>query len=279
MYQFTDDCLIGISEIDEEHRGLFQLINEAFGLLKKPVYTPTVVKVMLADLTDYALNHFAHEEAYMEKINDPELSRQRKEHAAFTAKIKSFDPDALTNDTASDVLEDLLTYLVRWLYRHILSSDMMIGKLPAKGETAKVSADPFAFTDNYRTGIELVDDEHQRLFEIIREVNELVHAELLHDKFDEIMRILEELKDYTEVHFQDEEAYMESINYPELDIQKLTHAAFIERLVDIDLSELDEIDDNQQEYLKDLIEFLLGWLSNHILKMDKKIGEFAKTLP
>ena len=28
MYQFTDDCLTGIIEIDEEHKRLFQLINE-----------------------------------------------------------------------------------------------------------------------------------------------------------------------------------------------------------------------------------------------------------
>lgn len=278
MYQFTDDCLIGISEIDEEHRRLFLMINEAFDLLKEPKNAPMVAKNMLSNLADYAATHFAHEEAYMEKINDPELARQRKEHAAFTVKISSFNPDTITSDTAPDVLADLLGYIVRWLYHHILSSDMMIGKLPPKGKSRKESTDPFAFTDNYRTGIELVDDEHKRLFEIIREVNDLVHAELLHDKFDEIMRILDELRDYTEFHFKDEEAYMEQIHYPDLEIQKLTHAAFIERLVNIDLSELDEIDDNQQEYLTELITFLLGWLSNHILKMDKKIGEFAKTI-
>lgn len=279
MYQFTDDCIIGITEIDDEHRELFRLVNEAFDLVQsKKIYAPTVVKVMLSDLTDYAANHFAHEEAYMKKINDPELPRQQKEHAAFAAKIQSFDPDTLTSDTATDVLNDLLTYLVRWLYHHILGSDIMIGKLPAKGTHTKDTSNPFAFTDNYRTGIELVDNEHQRLFEIIREANDLIYAELLHDKFDEIMRILAELKDYTEVHFQDEEQYMESINYPDLEPQRQAHAAFIDRLVDINLSQLDDIDDNQQEYLKDLIDFLLGWLSNHILKMDKKIGMFAKTI-
>ena len=32
-----------------------------------------------------------------------------------------------------------------------------------------------------------------------------------------------------------------------------------------------EVDDSQHEYLCELIDFLLGWLKNHILKMDKKI--------
>ena len=33
----------------------------------------------------------------------------------------------------------------------------------------------------------------------------------------------------------------------------------------------DNMDDNQQEYLNDLVEYLLNWLSTHILKMDKRI--------
>lgn len=31
------------------------------------------------------------------------------------------------------------------------------------------------------------------------------------------------------------------------------------------------MDDNQEEYLMNLIGFLLGWLSNHILASDKRL--------
>ena len=34
---------------------------------------------------------------------------------------------------------------------------------------------------------------------------------------------------------------------------------------------LDDVDDHQKEYLEELIDFLLAWLINHILKMDKLI--------
>lgn len=64
----------------------------------------------------------------------------------------------------------------------------------------------FAFTDKYKTDIPLVDDEHRHLFEIIEQTNDLIHEKLLHDKYDEIMRLLDELKTYTETHFSDEEA-------------------------------------------------------------------------
>ena len=33
MYEFTDDCRIGIPEIDSEHKQLFELINAAHDIL------------------------------------------------------------------------------------------------------------------------------------------------------------------------------------------------------------------------------------------------------
>ena len=120
---------------------------------------------------------------------------------------------------------------------------MMIGKLEPN--------DPFAFTDRFKTGIQLIDDEHRKLFEIIKETNELICAELLHDKYDRIMELLAKLKDYTEFHFHDEET--------------------------LDLGTLDDIDNDQQAYLLDLINYLIGWLSNHILVSDKKIAEYVRS--
>lgn len=273
MYEFTEDCMIHIEQIDDEHRRLFQMINEAVSLVDKTPDISVIAKSLIAGLKDYAATHFAHEEAYMESIHDPELPMQQKEHAAFTEKINQFSLDDSSPEAAKASLNELLTYLVRWLYRHILSSDMMIGKMASPSTEVE---DPFAFTDKYKTGIELVDDEHAHLFEIIRDTNDLIHAELLHDKYDEIMRLLAELKNYTEFHFHDEEMLMERIHYPELEAQKRAHSAFVGRLVEIDLSELDDMDNNQQEYLLDLIQFLLGWLSNHILGADKKIGQFMR---
>lgn len=267
MYEFTDDCLIHIDEIDNEHRQLFSLLNGSITMVAETDDVTAIANNLVTKLKDYALNHFAHEEAYMESIHDPELRLQKREHAAFAEKINSFALDTTSKEAARESLNELLRYLVRWLYRHILSSDMMIGKTEPN--------DPFAFTDRFKTGIELVDDEHRTLFEIIKETNDLICAEHLHDKYDKIMELLAKLKDYTEFHFHDEEMLMERIGYPGLEAQKHAHAAFVERLVDIDLNTLDEIDNDQQSYLLDLINFLISWLTNHILVSDKKIGEYV----
>lgn len=272
MYEFTKDCMINIKEIDDEHSKLFQMINEAVDMNSQLDDITSVSNGLIANLKEYAATHFAHEEAYMESIGDPELPLQKKEHAAFTAKVNQFCLDESSPEAAKKSFGEFLGFLVKWLYHHILSSDMMIGKMPP---VTKEKNDMFAFTDRYKTGIELVDDEHRRLFEIIAETKDVIDSEFLADKYDSIMSLINQLREYTEFHFKDEEVLMERIGYPGLEVQKRAHAAFVERLVEIDFKDLDNMDDNQQEYLLELIQFLVSWLSNHILGEDKKIGDFV----
>ncbi len=266
MYKFTEDCMIGINEIDEEHRKLFQLINETQELIGQGSNVKILGKNLVKELKEYASTHFVHEEAYMEQIGDMELIRQKKEHAQFIEKIESYQLDEITDEECKEKVCEILLFMARWLYRHILGSDIMIGKFTNTNKDT--IEDAFEFKDVYRTGISLIDEEHKRLFEIVKETNDVIKATLVHDKYDVIVHILSELKDYTIMHFQDEEEYMESVNYDGLELQRIAHSAFIERLNEINL---DDVDDKQKEYLEELLEFLLGWLINHILKMDKKI--------
>ena len=261
MYKFTDDIRLGIKEIDEEHEGLFALIEEAQNMLSE---SDTDVRVIATEvvkrLRDYAATHFAHEEAYMRQLGDPELASQKVEHAAFTEKMNSVVIDTVDDDAVRKQMSELLQYLSRWLFKHIIGSDSLIGKFESQ----------FAFTSKYHVGVEFIDEQHSRLFEIIADANRVVHAEYIHDKYDEIVRILDELKDYTIEHFRAEEAYMEQINYPGLPTQKKAHASFEEKLLEINL---DDVDDNQQAYLEELVDFLRSWLTVHILYMDKPIGQ------
>lgn len=264
IYHFTDDCKIGIREIDEEHRELFQLLNDNAQSLESSGASKDSLNTLLLKLQSYARNHFAHEEAYMERIDDPALQLQREEHEAFTAMINAIDIDDIPDSECEAKTRELLALMARWLYRHILGSDTMIGKFTKKAG----QEDAFTFTEKYMTGIKLIDEEHAKLFEIIRKTNDTIHAEFLHDKYDEIIHILRELQAYTKKHFKDEEQYMESIHYDGLAHQRIAHDTFTRRLEELNLQEIDE---NQTDYLEELIQFLLAWLTNHILKMDKMI--------
>ncbi|MCD7725570.1 MAG: bacteriohemerythrin [Clostridiales bacterium] len=267
MYQFTDDCLIGVKQLDNEHRELFRIINEAMSLLgnewKEDKYDDLVQ--ILKELKEYTQYHFQHEEKYMEEIHHPELPVQKRQHREFTAKINELDAIVDFREQ-QEVLDELLKYLVTWLYRHILGSDIMIGKMEPVENWGRDRK--FVLPEEYYTGIDFVDEEHKELFRIIDDVNHVIMNDYVHDKYDEIVRLLEELKNYTQYHFQDEEKYMEQIGYSGLEAQKRAHSAFISRLEELDL---EEADDHQQQTLEGLMEFLTEWLVNHILHMDKKI--------
>lgn len=263
MFTFTKDCLIGVPEIDEEHRRLFELIGEIDEALKTDKDSVTTAMSLLNELKQYAVNHFAHEEAYMASIKDPELNRQQKEHQAFVDKVNSYRFSDITDETAKGLVLELLEYLSKWLMGHILGSDILIGQF----EAADKSAAP-VFTDNFKTDIPLIDEEHKMLFEIIGKIYKTIEVELVHDKFDLILDILDELKDYTRIHFADEEHYMKEIGYEGLAQQVILHEKFIETLNNVNL---DHVDDNQEEYLYEVLNFLQNWLVNHILKVDKLI--------
>lgn len=265
MFTFTKDCLIGVTEIDDEHKRLFELIGEVDAAIKSDENSVSTAMALLNELKQYAVTHFAHEEAYMASIHDPELARQQKEHQAFVEKVNSYRFSDVTDESAKDVVLELLEYLSKWLMGHILGSDILIGKIePNDKPTIPV------FTEKFKTGIPLVDEEHKNLFDIIGKVYTAIETELVHDKFDIILDILDELKQYTRIHFTDEENYMREIGYEGLAQQEILHQKFIDTLEELDLN---DVDDNQEAYLYEFLNFLQNWLVNHILKVDKLIPQ------
>lgn len=128
----------------------------------------------------------------------------------------------------------------------------------------------YEFKDEYRTGIDFIDEQHKVLFEIANETNELLKNDYVSDKYNKIVELVHKLQDYAVFHFKSEEEYMESINYKRMFTQKIEHEAFIKRINDVDFSKIDE---NQNEYIMDMLQLLNNWLVEHILTNDKLIGK------
>lgn len=124
----------------------------------------------------------------------------------------------------------------------------------------------------YFTGIQLIDDEHAKLFEYANQIYELLHDEFVPDKYDHIRDLLGKLMNYAKQHFADEEAYMESIRYKKIFTQKVQHQAFMDELEKFDLDAIDQMD-NQEAVLGELLSFVTDWLVEHILNLDTQIGK------
>ncbi|MCT4594646.1 MAG: bacteriohemerythrin [Anaeromicrobium sp.] len=129
----------------------------------------------------------------------------------------------------------------------------------------------FSWKDEYSCNVKRVDDQHRELLRIGNTLYEMVRLKKHEDNYDELVRVLNELKEYTIYHFQTEEKLMEEYGYEDLFMHKFEHKSFLKKLEGLELNELDE---KQFEVTMDLIVFVANWIEQHILKSDKKYKEF-----
>jgi hemerythrin len=88
-----------------------------------------------------------------------------------------------------------------------------------------------------------------------------------YDHYDEIVSILKKLKDYTVYHFGFEEKLLEKYNYDQLEAQCFEHHFFVKKLEKICRKDIDE---KQQEAVREIYSFVIDWISSHILESDMK---------
>ncbi|WP_160676825.1 bacteriohemerythrin [Clostridium sp. C8-1-8] len=125
----------------------------------------------------------------------------------------------------------------------------------------------YELTKEYETGIDKIDNEHRKLFEIADKCHHIVNGDFYEDKYKEIQSVINELKYYTKFHFSEEEKFMESIKHKQIFTHKLQHDYFIEKIESIDIN---EVKDNQDKYIADILDFIVIWIKQHILHKDKQ---------
>jgi len=84
--------------------------------------------------------------------------------------------------------------------------------------------------DSYSIGIKEIDDQHKKLFDLVNKLYDLEDNENIKE---DMREILYAFRDYTIVHFKDEEEYMRSIAYPELEKHKKKHERIVNSLSQI----------------------------------------------
>ena len=124
--------------------------------------------------------------------------------------------------------------------------------------------------EEYEVGVAEIDEQHQKLIDIANRVYELMRNELALDKYDQIVEILQELKEYTVYHFHFEEGLMQKAKYKKRFSHKILHQNFLAQVEAVDLSAVDE---NQEAYLIQIMDFIANWLIDHIVGEDKKVGQ------
>jgi len=127
----------------------------------------------------------------------------------------------------------------------------------------------FEWSDQLRTGIETIDEQHLKLVDL---VNALADAMRAGKGKDLIGTVLGELKEYTEYHFGFEEAAFAKHGFPGAAAHAKSHAELVGK-----------IDDLAERYSRgvigisiDILNFLVEWVKGHIMREDMEYVPFLK---
>lgn len=133
------------------------------------------------------------------------------------------------------------------------------------------------FHENLITGNELIDTQHK---EIIEKINKLVNTCENGTCQIESVKMLDYLADYTEQHFQEEEALQEAVAYPGLEEHKKRHEEF--RVAVKELHEmLEEEEGPSPRFVQAVQNNVIDWLYCHIKGFDHSVAAYInlKNLP
>lgn len=129
----------------------------------------------------------------------------------------------------------------------------------------------FKWKDEYSVGIETIDNQHKHLFELGGRIVDLADANDDFDHYDEIMEVIQELKDYTVYHFGFEEDLMQKYAYNDYETHKFHHFFAVKK---IHKFEEEDFDENQKDAVMKMVAFISDWVTNHILQEDQKYKDF-----
>jgi methyl-accepting chemotaxis protein/hemerythrin len=123
--QWSSDYETGINKFDEQHKMLFDLINQLYVAMKNKQGKDTMGRILneLANYTDF---HFKSEEEAFDKFGYPATAEHKIIHEKLVKQVIDF----IDNFQSGSVMVDfnLLNFLQDWLNNHIKVEDKNYGK-------------------------------------------------------------------------------------------------------------------------------------------------------
>lgn len=115
--------------------------------------------------------------------------------------------------------------------------------------------------------INSIDDQHKILINMINDFYDNIAKRSNNEN---IISLIDGMKDYTVMHFNKEEALMKQHNYPHFAQHKKEHEYFIDRVIALE----EKIKKGTIIVSFEITSFLRDWLKSHIQNTDKQYTEF-----
>ena len=123
QFSLTDDLHTGVGSIDDDHRKLIELANAFFETMESGQGSGRMSKAM-NDLIAYTKEHFAREEAEMERIQYVASLAHESEHTKLLTQLVELKGMLDANGRIN--VPAVSDFLSEWLREHILAADMKL---------------------------------------------------------------------------------------------------------------------------------------------------------
>lgn len=87
---FTDRLMVHVEKIDEQHRRIFEIVEEFYNVCMNGSNKENVVQVFNL-LKSHLEEHFEEEESYMIKYNCPDYEGHKEKHNIFMRKVYTLE--------------------------------------------------------------------------------------------------------------------------------------------------------------------------------------------
>ncbi len=118
--ELTQNLLVGIGTVDQQHRKLVDLINDLNDAIVNGKGRDAI-SATIDRLTEYVIKHFGDEEKLMEKANYSDIANHKLAHVAFMDKVASFKAEFESGKGL--VSSSIVQFLWDWLIKHIGNVD------------------------------------------------------------------------------------------------------------------------------------------------------------
>ena len=123
---------VNIDEIDIQHRKLFDVTNQMIDIYKSN--SKGRLKI-IEELVEYANVHFRTEKTIMINSQYPDFEEHLRDHDRFIDKVGIFLQGLKKQEES--LSQDIVTFLIDWIYNHTTTSDLKIGEHVLKSGSLK----------------------------------------------------------------------------------------------------------------------------------------------
>ena len=128
MFELTKDLLVGIQDVDDQHRELLGTINDLLAMDFENT-DHAIIEESLEFLEKYCLMHFSLERELMDACSYTAVGLHQNQHDLFVDKFLEYKDSFVAENYCAKQFTNFAQWLVKWVVNHITACDMEFSKI------------------------------------------------------------------------------------------------------------------------------------------------------